>query len=396
MKILCVISSFLPQIGGAELAVHNLAEGYKSLGHDVVVYTTTKSNNVNFEHTYDLYRLDKIPRGLTITRTLDTYLTQKLLRFAASWRPDVIHVHYAWPFGYAALHVRSKLGCPVFITSHGADIQRTPEINYGYRLKPWINRHVCNTVISANGLIAISEEIYNEFIVIGAKREGIIRLPNSINYSLIASPIDKLQARANLNLPADRPVIVAVGRNHPKKRFAELIRIIAIAALSTPNILCVIVGYNTKLLENYVSAAKLENNVLLRSQATPIGCEAMCGTQMQMNILDYYKAADMYIIPSSVEGLPVATIEAMASGLPILAANKPGLKDLVIDGQNGKLIDFDDLEGFAQIINEWSKDYITRDSLGKASQKQAMDYDREIVAQKHLAFFKSAGKLNVN
>jgi len=40
MKILCVISSFLPQIGGAELAVHNLAEGYKSLGHDVVVYTT--------------------------------------------------------------------------------------------------------------------------------------------------------------------------------------------------------------------------------------------------------------------------------------------------------------------------------------------------------------------
>jgi glycosyltransferase involved in cell wall biosynthesis len=232
----------------------------------------------------------------------------------------------------------------------------------------------------------------DEFIKIGVKKERIVQIPNGIDYDLVTRGMDKLAARKNVNLPLDRPIVIAVGRNHPKKRFAELIKIIQIVSKTVPDIICVIVGYKTDLLKSIVQELNVVNNVILRGPASPIGLEAIGNDFLNFNILEYYKAADMYVIPSSVEGLPVATIEAMASGLPILAADKPGLRGLVQDGVNGRLVEYNDFEGFAKVIVDWSRDNFTRSKLGQVSQKKAIAYDRKIVAQKHINFFQSEGK----
>jgi glycosyltransferase involved in cell wall biosynthesis len=92
--------------------------------------------------------------------------------------------------------------------------------------------------------------------------------------------------------------------------------------------------------------------------------------------LDYFRDADIFIYPSYYEGMPMAVLEAMACGLPIVASWVGGLPDLVHDGVNGILIEPGKPEQLASALNKLAKDPDLRASMGKASYQLACEqYD---------------------
>ena len=99
-------------------------------------------------------------------------------------------------------------------------------------------------------------------------------------------------------------------------------------------------------------------------------------------IEDYFRAADMYVMPSMREGMPIALLEAMACGLACVASHLPGATDsMVEDGVNGRLVAPGDIPGFAAAIGGLLADPVAAGRMGAAARRTVEDrYTMERVA----------------
>jgi len=385
MRILCLIGGFLPRIGGAELAVHHLAEGWVSLGHEVLLCTTTWKSRPAHVHRYGLQR-HWIPRGFERFGLVDWWVGISFLKTARTWKPDIIHSHYAWPAGYSAVRCRAKLNLPVVITSHGADVQRVPGIGYGMRLKPGLDRKIVYALTHADHLIAIGKDIREEYLTLGVDNARIETIPNGIDFSLLSTP-DPL-ARKTLNFSPDRLIILTVGRNHPKKGFENLIVAMKEVIQEFPAVMCVIVGGGVPQLADEVAQAGLTGHVLLYDQALPVGVDFIDQPALpDKKIGNFFKSADIFALPSLKEGLPVCVLEAMSSGLPIVATQTSGVEDLIENNINGILTPIGDPHAFAMALIPLLKNETLRREMGKASQHKASAFDRIKIASQHIDLF---------
>lgn len=96
MRILIVTSTFLPTVAGAEMAVHNLAEGLVALGHSVLVCAPEPSSVRPHKHTYELVRY-RVPRGLGRLRIAPWWIHRFLASAVKNWRPDIVRAcRFIW------------------------------------------------------------------------------------------------------------------------------------------------------------------------------------------------------------------------------------------------------------------------------------------------------------
>ncbi|GER80060.1 MAG: glycosyltransferase family 4 protein [Anaerolineales bacterium] len=386
MRIFCFTDRFLPTIGGAELAVHNLAEGLVSLGHEVLVSTSTRQGYPAHRHNYELERF-WLPRGSERFGFVEWWIGWHLVRSISRWRPDIVQINYAWPGGYAAIKNKNRIKVPIIITSHGSDIQYIPEIGYGDRLNPKRDRMIVHALRHADGLIAISNDIYNEYVKLGVSEQLITLIPNGICFHTLARRNE--QARRSLGINSGQLVILAVGRNHPKKGFNYLIQAMSLIAPKNPVALCLIVGKGVSSLAPVVEQMGVTEHVRLCSQALPVGID-FSGRIMpdSEKIETYFKAADIYAMPSLIEGMPLVALEAMASGLPLIASLQGASEDLVVDGKNGLLIPAEDVSALADALQVLLGDKKLRKMMGNVSRLKAKSYDRDHIANEHLRYFK--------
>jgi glycosyltransferase involved in cell wall biosynthesis len=386
MRILKLTDSFLPTIGGAEVAIHHLAEGLVENGHQVLVGCISASKHPR-EHrrSYELTRLS-MPRGSDRFYFKDLLLALAVARLAARWKPDLILATFTWPTGYAALKLRAIHQKPVLIIAQGADIQVEPSVHYGYRLNPILKKRIEWAVRQADGVIAISEQIEQEYRAIGVQPQRIRRIPNSIDCQQLSSPF--AGARGLLDIPEDRPVLLSVGRNHPKKGFAQLLQIVEQVRREIPSVLFIIVGRGVSRLAEVVKQLEIEENVRLYEQVLPAGIQFLDQPGASLNqILPFYKAADFYVLPSVIEGLPVVGIEALAAGLPILAFQSPGACDLIRDGENGRLVPLGDWDQLAQAIVAAIRSSDSRAAMTLKAAERARAFDRREIARQVIDFF---------
>ena len=153
--------------------------------------------------------------------------------------------------------------------------------------------------------------------------------------------------RQELGIPLDAKVVLSVGEVNQNKN--HRVGIEALAKLNDPNIYYVICGRGP-LMEAHKELAKelgVEDRVFLTGYRT--------------DVADFYKMADVFLFPSFREGLPVAVMEAMASGLPVIATKIRGSSDLV---QQGALFEPTDTDGIAKALER----DIAREEMQKAEQ----------------------------
>jgi glycosyltransferase involved in cell wall biosynthesis len=291
---------------------------------------------------------------------LDRALARRLRDRAAHHRVDLIHAHQYTPFFYSALArgvlSRQLLGTGVLFTEHGRHVPDTPSLKRRLANKLFLKKTDRVTAVSAFVKDAL---IKHEGLP--ASRIDIVH--NGIDPGPEPTDNDREQAREQLGLSPDRPVVMQVARFHPVKDHATALRAWSIVHAQMPEALLVFVG----------DGPEREN---LESLTKQLGLEdAVRFTGAINNARDLIPAADLCMLSSLSEGLSVTLLEAMAAGKPIVATDVGGNPEAVVNGETGLLAPARDPEALAGCIIQLlpNAPYTAR-ALGQAGRQRLLEH----------------------
>jgi len=193
--------------------------------------------------------------------------------------------------------------------------------------------------------VAISRDLVREFSDCGLQSQRIHYLPNGVD-TVLFHPVDdaeRQRARSRLDLPPDRPLALYAGVMDGRKNIEWLARQwVAQDAFGTDALLLAI-GPQSR---EDTSGELIGRLRALQTEAPRRFCLRAHATDID----DYLRAADVLVLPSHREGLPNVVLEAMASGLPCVAADVSGTRDLVQDGRTGYTYAPDDVAALAGAV----------------------------------------------
>lgn len=254
------------------------------------------------------------PRGVTPSFPI------RLRRHLASIKPDLVHAHLP-SMGIAA---RLLANCPVVYTEHNLVGSYRPVTRIASRATYRRNAAV----------IAVSDAVAESVATWGAPDLRVI--PNGV--VAMAHPDKVNEARSELGLENGAPLAVHVGNIRPGKGHDMLVDAAAILIEKHPDLTIVSIG-----VEKYPGdLARLEE----KARALHID-HRLRFLGRRADALNFVAAADLFINPSTVEGLPLAVMEAMLLGVPVVATSAGGVPTLVHDGSTGLLVEPGDTEALA-------------------------------------------------
>lgn len=286
----------------------------------------------------------------------------QLARLIKDEKYDIIHNHLAHHGGIPA-RTYSRLGVPSVVSFHNAKLGA---LQFGNPFKRWIS-----STYSKRGLNYMIE---NSRIVTGCSDDVLSELGQVISFDNAETcvlhygvdiperlpPQEIAEVKRSIGIAADKKIVVHVGSFTRQKNHFMLLQIAQQVLEKRADVVFVLVGDGR--LKADVERFALELG--LRGSVKFLG--------LRNDIERILSSADVFLFPSLFEGLPVACLEALAAGLPVVGSNVPGTKLLVISNQTGFLCDKDDTPAFARKINLLLDDHRLRNDLGE----QARDFVR--------------------
>jgi glycosyltransferase involved in cell wall biosynthesis len=254
-------------------------------------------------------------------------------------RPDVIHAHWLFPAGHAAVALASEWGVPSVVTAHGSDVHRYPAENRG------VARFTRRTLRRADAVVAVCRALEREIqeLVDGAASVSVIY--NGVDTAQFRVASDRNRSRAAVGLPEAGPGICCVCRLVEEKGVLELLEAFGRLASDRPELWLALVG-DGPLREKLRSVA-LERDVSDRV--------FLPGGVPHRDVASWMQASDLFALPSHAEGLPVVVLEAMACGLPVVATDVGGTAEAV-DDRVGRLVPPRDVDRLAEALDELLED----------------------------------------
>jgi glycosyltransferase involved in cell wall biosynthesis len=363
MKILMLSDDFLPVIGGQQLAVHYLALELFKTGHAVtVLYYGPKPHQKNsksfpyrmicFPSLFGKYRsMRKYTNPIYIAIT--TLLSLLLQKY------DLI-ITSLYQVGFGAYIQKKIFGLPYMVWAHGVDIQIHYECKYGYRLDPIYNKRIVKIAQAADGCIASTVDIKNDFLSIGVKEEKIIDAPHGIVLIPSGKPI-KADVRKKLKILDNEIVLFSASRYHPKKNLELAVDCLDILNEKINKYKLIICGDHLHRLRAKRERSKYRENIYL--------LPALSGE----NLEEVFVAADIYIFPSRIESFGLVILEAWRMRIPIVAAMVPGIQSVVVHEKTGLLHKDNDAVDMAQCVERLA-DPILRQNVIEEASRQVKNY----------------------
>jgi teichuronic acid biosynthesis glycosyltransferase TuaC len=261
---------------------------------------------------------DVIPR---VAGTVVRYLE----RDAALSRTDIIYAHWLWPAGAAALDLRRRFGWPV------AAIARGSEMHYWQTVNPHCRPHVARVIREADMVLANCDGLRDEARRIAPEITRPINVVyNGCDASWFAPAANRAAVRAALGVAAGTRLMLFCGSVIERKGIRNLVRAWSRHAAKRQDWRLAVVG-------------RLVEPALVRELANGERV-TIVGPVSHDRVAGWMQAADAYVQPSIHEGLANATMEAMATGLPVIATDTGGQCDLIENGRNGLLVPVEDPE----------------------------------------------------
>ncbi len=329
-RVLHVIDSL--HLGGAQEVVQNLATcGSPRFKHEVA---TMHGRGIYWNRLRDA---GIAVHSLSPHKHLPAYLAT-LPTLILSTRPDILHCHLI-PSNIIAKPIGSILGVPLVINhDHTNDPHRIDN-----KLLLALDK---STNCFAHHIIAVAAAC-RDFLIQheSIPPEKITLVPNAIDLRRFSpGTIDRRESRAKLGLPPEAPVIAGVGRLNPQKNFSLFLQIAAAVSAEIPD-------------ARFLLAGEGPEEPLLREQASTLGITdrvVFAGYIPDTRLV--YSAADILLMPSRFEGLPMTLLEAMAMRLPVVASNLDGIAEVITDTREGFLAEPGHAQAFSSRILQLLRD----------------------------------------
>ena len=363
MKI-CIVPTMFPKYKGDYYGpfVFNEAKALVQKGFEVHVITPHNQGAV-YEEIMDGIYVHRFKwwepkpfkalvyfKGLKDNIRLITYFISmffSLIKANRKYNFELMHAHSTIPTGFIAAIVSKLMKIPLFITAHGMDI-------YNFEQYFIFRRIMLFSLNSCNKAIAVSEDLVEKIRSLGVNEDKIVHLINAVDTNRFKPSEDK-SLRNEYQISNKEILILFVGYLDVFKGIFEVIDAFYELYKKNNNVRLMMVGEGPKeeKLKQKVSELGLKNVVTFTGDIAPI------------KIHKYYQAADIFVLPSHVKGVPVVVIEAMACGLPVVVSNT----EIIEDGLNGFLIPINNPEALTMKLDILINDKYLREKFSKESLK---------------------------
>ena len=371
MRILIASQTYAPDANGQAVFTTRLAEGLAQAGRDVAVLWPGDDLHTQQEtrNQVTLYRVSAIPfRPWYPEVRLSVALPRKVTNIIRSFQPDLVHLQDHYSLAWMAFRSARRLGIPVIGTNHFLPENISRNLPIPVCAQGLATRLLWESWdFTYDHLDLLTTPTPTAARILQAQRVRPEVLPVSCGIDLSRfhqRPIlDRAAWRRKYGMAPGKPIFIFVGRVDREKRLDVLLH--AVQQLPDLDFQVVIVGkgLHLKTLRHLSRELGVADKVLftgyLPAEDLPYALDS----------------ADIFVMPSEAELQSIATLEAMASGLPVLAANKHALPELVEDGRNGYLFPPGDAEALAQKMTDMLMHPEHWPAMGEASRQVAMHHD---------------------
>ncbi len=375
MKIVHISHEYDPTISGVRQVVQELAERQVRAGHEVHVFTS------DWDKKKRIKKKSEVINGVHVTRF--THIA-KVGTFSNIWPSffsklvkedfDIIHSHV---FGH--LHF--------VLASIAATIKGIPHIHTTHC--PWTNAHRptlsrIGVFISYNIFSRIALKFTDKIIAItpwevnfikrfGGNEKKISVIPNGMDNSFFI----KIKNNSFKKKYKIKDMLVLFfGRLNVTKGPEKFVETAHLVLKERPNTTFVIRGPDEGMKDEVKKKIGDEKRIILLQE-----------TRDRKEIVEMYQAADIFVLPSFREGLPLTLFEAMAAGLPIVASPVNGVPYEMKEPDNGFLVDYGNNQNFAKKIINFLDDKKLREKVSKNNIEKSKNYKWDIISEKILKLY---------
>ena len=278
-------------------------------------------------------------------------LSKEFLRIVKEENYDAIHSHY-WISGKVAMPAAKELGIPLVHTMHTMARVKNLNLAEGETPEPMIRvQGETQVVAAAQALVANTDAEAASLVSLYDACPDIVHVvaPGVDLYTFTPGQ-GRSAARSVVDLPHDSLVVTFVGRIQPHKGPEVLIRATSELVKHSPLL-------RHKLIVNIIggaSGANTEEVDRLKELATWLGIDDVVRFAPPVppaDLAQWYRAADLVVVPSYSESFGLVALEAQACGTPVVATAVGGLRTAVADGISGVLVDGHDPKAWSSVIS---------------------------------------------
>jgi glycosyltransferase involved in cell wall biosynthesis len=392
-RVLFLTESFHPVLGGGEQHILRLSRRLVAAGMPATVVTRQSEAAWPREESLGGVRVLRVPpAGGARSGKYKMVPAALCALFRERKRYDVLIVRGTRVLGLPGLLAARALGKPVVLQAE-VNGEMSGEVftwgrlatgSPGARLvrAAFAARNVL--VRDADCFVAMSRRIAGELAEAGVPNEKVALVPHGVDTARFrpAEPVEKLDLRRRLGLPAGAVVVSYAGRLLRGKGLETLVEAYAAARATEPRLLLLLVGSG--------AGQSLSIEAELRERVQRDGLDAGVRFAGQAdNVDDFLRASDIFALPSVFEALGLALVEAAACGLACIGTRTGGIVDVIEDGRSGLLIEPDDTAGLTRALLRLASDAGLRERLGAAARAHACArFDEQDAAAAYSVLFR--------
>jgi glycosyltransferase involved in cell wall biosynthesis len=377
MKILMMSNTYLPHVGGVAKSVESFTAEYRKRGHRVVLVVPEFDGMPGNE--VDVIRVPAIQNFNGSDFSLQLPIPGLVASVLSTFQPDIIHAHHPFLLGDTALLIAASHGAPLVFTHHTMYEQYT---HYVPGDSPALQQFVVELSTGyanlCNGVIAPSASVAKALVERGVVAP-ISVIPTGVEIENFVSG-EGAAFRAAMNIPAEAFIVGHVGRLAPEKNLEFLSRAVIAFLKKSPQTHFLVVGIGPS--QGKIKALFKRHGLTRRLH--------MGGVLSGRQLADAYHAMNVFVFASKSETQGMVLAEAMAAGVPVVALDAPGVREIVVNKHNGRLLPTENIEDFVSALS-WVVS-LPRDqsaTMKGALKNTAENFSMSRCADRALSFYES-------
>jgi 1,2-diacylglycerol 3-alpha-glucosyltransferase len=366
LRIGLFTDTYAPQVNGVSISLQLISEGLRAAGHQVTIFAPRFPGYHDDEPSVyrlpSLKYLNKPPIYVAVLGTPRSTWSLTRKQF------DVLHAHSPLTVGLLAYFTASSKNLPLIYTYHTSitDYTHYLKVIGGTGVIRRAARWFSTTTTNLGDQVVVPSPKFKRLLLEQNVRKPIHTIPNGIDLSNFKRARSPGSFRNRLGLKPDAPILLSVGRVDPEKRLDFLIDAFTHLADQFPEARLVFAGDGgaRKDLEAKAASTKVKDRILF------------LGMVARADLPDLLHDATIFLSASTTEVHPISVIEAIASGLPIIAVQDEAFEGMIMEDENGHMTPLD-VDAFNKKIADVLADPAKIDRYGKRSMELSQKFSIE-------------------
>ena len=375
MRIAHFTNTYHPVISGVVRSVSTFRQALTDLGHNVFILAQHSDYEDTEPFIFRYPALDlPLMSGFPLTIPISPFI-DKLL---PALKPDVIHSHHPFLLGQAAASKAEELELPLIFTYHTRYQDYSHYVSLSQKfVKEAISRWLGEYMQKCHHIVAPSESIRRMLV----DEYGITGQITAVPTGIDLKPYQQVEGQAVRQKRGwgEDKVLISVGRLAKEKNWETLLAAAAQVIKKRHDVRLALIGDgdNRETLETYVEELRIAGQV------------EFIGNVPFEDIPSYLSAADLFCFASTTETQGLATMEALAARLPVVAVDATGTRDVIDDGQQGFLT-MNDSESLARAIERVIRDENLRQRFRIKAWEKAQTFEMKRQAERLVQVYEQA------